>query len=132
VNTKEYNFSICTIVKHWNKYSVLKESLNYNGFINCKDEILTVDNSKITMFDCYKGINHFLKQSTKEFTLILHDDVVINNTRDQLIYQIEKITKTDPRAKVFGAVGMGKNAICGSGHFFSHKGEEHWGLKIKD
>ena len=129
VNTNDYTFSICTLVKDWKRYGTLKESLFYNGFINDKDEVLTIDNAEITKFDCYKGVNHFLKQSVKDFTIIIHDDVVFLKTRDQLIYQIEKITKTDPRAKVFGVVGTGQDKLHGSGHFFSLQGEEYWGFK---
>ena len=129
MNNNEYSFSICTLVKDWSKYKTLEKSLLEHGFVNKYDEIVTIDNSLIFKSDCYKAINQFLIKSKAKYTLVVHEDIVFNNSRADLIKELKKIKQCDLRGKVFGVAGIGLHAFHGSGHFISHKGEEMWGFK---
>ncbi len=128
MNQYKISFSICTLVKNKDNYSRLLESLKKNNFINDYDVILSIDNSFQNQHDCYSAIRKFVENATNEYIVLVHDDVIINNSRDELISQIKKIELLDDSVAVFGVAGLYKNHINGVGRFISDRGKEDWGF----
>jgi hypothetical protein len=129
IDQNSYSFSICTLVKDKKKYDQFLYSLDKNNFIEPKDQILSIDNTNSNVHNCYSAIKEFIKISANEYIVISHDDVIINNSRDELISQIKKIELFDASVAVFGIAGIYRNHFSGVGHFFDDKGEEDWGFK---
>jgi hypothetical protein len=125
---EEYTFSICTLVKDKKNYEILIESLRKNDFLNGENEVLKIDNSSKNIHDCYSAIREFINNSKRKYIILTHDDVVINNCKQDLIDQLKKIHSIDQSAAVFGAAGIYKSHLKGAGHFISHKGKEYWGF----
>jgi len=128
MNQYKISFSICTLVKNKDNYSKLLESLKKKNFINDCDEILSIDNSFQNQHDCFSAIRNFVERGTNEYIVIVHDDVIFNNSRDELISQIKKIELLDDSVAVFGVAGLYKNHINGVGRFISNRGKEDWGF----
>jgi hypothetical protein len=99
-----------------------------NGFVNNTDEILKIDNSLGNKYDCYMAIREFLRIAKKKFIILVHDDVIFNKNRMELVHELEKSISSDAQFAIFGIAGTTSSPYNAFGHFISHKGEEIWGI----
>jgi hypothetical protein len=122
-------FSICTLISDPKKYADLFASLEKNNFVNDDDEIITIDNTGSPFLDAFKAIQDFSARSTKKYLLVVHQDVIFNQSRKVLISAINKTKCGDPSAAVFGVAGTSFRRFQGSGHFFQGNVEKCWGFR---
>jgi len=122
-------FCVCTLVSDTEKYHQLLASLEKNGFVNSDDEILSIDNTGKTNVDAFRAIEDFAARSSKSYLLVVHQDVIFNQPRQALIEAIEKTTRSDQKAAVFGVAGTGMRGFQGSGHFYQGSVEKCWGFQ---
>lgn len=100
-----YKYSICTLVTDFVQYAQMKKSFISAGFINdC--EFYFIDNSKNNSLDGYTGINYFVNQSNAKYTIICHQDILINHDhREKLDNVLEELDKIDPKWGIAGNAG---------------------------
>lgn len=82
----------------------MKESFVRNGFSEDVCEYMIADNTTANNFDAYSAINKFLKKSTGEFIIIVHQDVRCIDNISILQTQLSQLENIDSSW-----------AICGNG-----------------
>lgn len=98
-----FAFSICTLVSDTCEYGEMVESFRLAGFTNADCEYLFVDNSRGNRLDAFQAYNLFLQQSSGEFIILVHQDVVLlEQGRGDLERVLDELDRID---KNWGAVG---------------------------
>jgi hypothetical protein len=99
-----YTFSIATIVSKWSEYEVMKTSFEKAGFTNdC--EYLVADNTRDNVYDAFTAINYFKQAAQGRYLIVVHQDVVCVDTKEQLLVILEKLTAADNNWAVAGNAG---------------------------
>lgn len=103
---KEYGFRfcICTIVNDEAEYDMMKQSFETAGFIgDC--QYLIADNTEGNSFDAYAAVRRFLQESDAEYTIIVHQDVRCEDSRDILNKCLRSLNEKDALWAICGNAG---------------------------
>ena len=103
---KEYNFRfcICTIVNDEAEYDLMKQSFENAGFT--KDcHYLIADNTAVNNFDAYTAVRRFLQESDALYTIIVHQDVRCEDSRDVLNKCLQSLDEKDSSWAICGNAG---------------------------
>jgi len=97
-------FSVCTIVNDMDEYQLMRDSFLTNGFDeDC--EFIIADNTKKNNFDAYQAISNFLKTSTGEYLIVVHQDVRTIDNKQKLLSCLEDLNKIDSSWAICGNSG---------------------------
>jgi hypothetical protein len=97
-------FSICTIVNKNDEYAAMKNSFVACGFTEgC--EYIIADNSETNEFDAYQAIAGFLKTAKGKYIVIVHQDVLCIDQKDQLTGCLENLNNLDANWAICGNAG---------------------------
>jgi hypothetical protein len=97
-------FSICTMVNNMQEYEEMKKSFERCGFTeNC--EYLIADNISSNQFSAYEAIAGFLKQSSAQYIILVHQDVRCIDNKEILVGCLNKLTNLDKRWAICGNAG---------------------------
>ena len=97
-------FSICSIVTNMREYGEMKQSFEKSDFIE-KCEYLMADNTNGNRFSAYEAIATFIKQSSAQYLIVVHQDVRCIDNKEHLIECLEKLTKMDNKWAICGNAG---------------------------
>ncbi len=98
------DFSICTLVTDQEEYKIMKDSFERAGFShNC--EYIIADNSLSNQFDAYQAISLFIKTAQSKYIIIVHQDVLCEDTRAQLETCLQNLEAKDKTWAVCGNAG---------------------------
>ena len=99
-----YTFSICSIVTNLEEYAVMKQSFESCGFTDdC--EYIIADNTNGNMFDAYRAIAGFIRESQSQYLMIVHQDIRCIDNRSQLLKCIAAISRLDSKWALCGNAG---------------------------
>lgn len=97
-------FSICSIITSYDEYGEMKKSFENCGFMqDC--EYIFADNTTNNQFDAYTAVNHFLREATGKYIIIVHQDVRCIDTVSQLQKILADLTLKDDKWAVCGNAG---------------------------
>jgi|KBSSwiS6_1023812.scaffolds.fasta_scaffold27292_2 hypothetical protein len=97
-------FSICTMVNNMREYEEMKKSFEQCGFTeNC--EYLIADNTSGNQFSAYEAIAVFLKQSSAQYIILVHQDVRCIDNQEILVGCLNRLTHQDKRWALCGNAG---------------------------
>ncbi len=97
-------FSICTIVSDMNEYLLMKHSFEDCGFTgDC--EYIIADNSEGNKLDACQAINFFIRESTANYLIIVHQDVRCIDNRIILEKCLTDLSAIDSKWAVCGNAG---------------------------
>jgi hypothetical protein len=99
-----YVFSVCTLVTDWGEYNEMLNTFNKTGFGE-ETEFLYIDNSTKNQFDAYQGINEFLSKSRGQYIIICHQDILMIDSKNELLRHIEEISEIDKKWAILGNAG---------------------------
>jgi hypothetical protein len=96
---------------------------------------LYIDNSEITTFDAYQGLNIFLQKAKGKYIILCHQDIIIHdNDYNDLVQLIDEVDKKDPKWAILSNAG-GVNLKWISTHITQKSGriirEEYAPLRVK-
>lgn len=97
-------FSICTIITDDDQYQQMRNSFEKNGFTdNC--EYVIVDNRQQNNKDAYQAINWFMQTAKGEYILVVHQDIICQDKKNELLNILAQLENKDPRWAVCGNAG---------------------------
>lgn len=100
----KFLFSICTIVTSMEEYAEAKQSFEACGFTeNC--EYLVADNTLGNQFSAYEAIAAFIKRSSGQYLIIVHQDVRCIDNKEMLTACLSELTQLDRNWAVCGNAG---------------------------
>lgn len=97
-------FSICTIVSNMREYEEAKQSFEACGFTDdC--EYLVANNISGNQFSAYEAIAGFLKQSSANYLIFVHQDVRCIDSKEILVGCLNRLTQLDKKWAICGNAG---------------------------
>jgi len=131
----EYEFSICTLVTRHGEYAEMMQSFVDKGFTADVCEYLHIDNSSLTTFDAYAGLNVFLQKAKGKYIILCHQDIIIHdNNKDDLLKMIADVDQKDKKWAILSNAG-GVNLKWIATHITQKSGriiaEDHLPLQVK-
>lgn len=131
----DFEFSICTLVTRKEEYQEMMQSFVKKGFTEDCCEYLYIDNSEITTFDAYQGLNIFLQKAKGKFIILCHQDIIIHdNDKNELVKMIEEVENKDSNWAILANAG-GVNLKWIATHITQNSGriisEEYLPLRVK-
>lgn len=128
-----HKYSICTLVTNFKQYEEMKQSYLDAGFNNgC--QYLYIDNSNKNYYDGYSGINYFIKKSNSSYTIICHQDILINHDkREKLDLLIDELNTKDKYWAIAGNAGGGgdmSRLYCNINDSYTKHREENLPQKV--
>ena len=110
-DSKNLQYSICTLVTQNDEYAEMVASFQNSGF-DSDCEFLYIDNSKYNEFDAFEAYNLFLKQARGDFIVLCHQDVLLlKDDREALTARLRELETVAPDwavASNAGGTGFGR------------------------
>ena len=131
----DFEFSICTLVTRKQEYDEMMQSFVNKGFTSKFCEYLHIDNSDITTFDAYQGLNVFLQKAKGKYIILCHQDIILHdNDINDLSTMIADVEQKDSKWAVLANAG-GINLKWIATHITQNSGrviaESHLPLQVK-
>lgn len=118
-------FTICTFVTDHAEYQEMLTSFVEAGFTKDTCQFVYIDNSKGNTYEAFEGINLFLSSTKGKYTIICHQDILIDSTTmDTLLERIKEIEEYDPKWAVLSNAG-GINLKHTAMHVYHPSKKEH-------
>ena len=97
-------FSICSIVTDMREYDEMRQSFEACGFTG-NSEYLIADNTTGTKFSAYEAIATFIKRSSAQYLILVHQDVRCIDDNERLIDCLKNLTRIDNKWAICGNAG---------------------------
>lgn len=99
-------FTVCSLVRHQDKYDRLLRSFADRGFTSENSEFLAADNRESNNFDGYNWYRALLPEARGQFVIFCHDDVeLIDDGFDDLLACLADLDTRAPDWMLAGVAG---------------------------
>ncbi len=106
----ELHYSFCSLVTNPKQYADMVQSFRERGFDKPDCEFLYLDNTEANKGDGYSGLNRLIHRAKGKYAILLHQDILAVDGRDQLDRVLEDLDRHDPNWALAGNAGStGRN-----------------------
>lgn len=128
-------FSICSLVRHQDRYDRLRASFARLGFTADTTKFLAADNRAANQFDGFTWHKRLLAEARGHYVVFCHDDIeLMDQGHDALLGVLGTLDQLDPTWLLAGSIGgvwrSNSATTAITGVFNDHAGQTHRKLKL--
>lgn len=135
VEDSPLTFSICSLVRHQERYDRLLDSFARLGFTAENTEFLAADNRLANQFDGFTWHKRLLAEARGRYVVFCHDDIeLLDQGFDALLTALGKLDDLDPNWLLAGLIGglwrSNSATTALAGVYADHAGETYRKMKL--